>query len=68
MLVNTFVMSNLYFYSTQFLNETETLQKTVLHFLLNDYDNDYKDLLFKSDYPNINLRRTKALCIEIYKT
>ena len=46
----------------------ENLQKRALHFLLNDYDSSYEDLLEKSGYPNMNLRRQRALCIEIYKT
>ena len=74
-LVNTFVMSNLNycslvwnFTSAQSLNKIENLQKRALRFLLNDYDSTYEDLLEKSGYPNMNLRRKKTLCIEIYKT
>ena len=73
MLVNTFVMSNFNycslvwnFSSAQSLNKIENLQKRALRFLLNDYDSTYEDLLEKSGYPNMNLRRT--LCIEICKT
>ena len=68
MLVNTFVMSNFNycflvwnFYSAQTLNKTENLQKIALRFLLNDYDSTYEDLLEKSGYPSINLRRQRAL-------
>ena len=46
----------------------ENLQKRALRFLLNDYDSTYEDLLEKSGYPNMNLRRQRKLCIEIYKT
>ena len=74
-LVNTFVMSNFSycflvwnFSSAQSLNKTENLQKRALRFLLNDYDSTYEDLLEKSDYPNMNLRRQRTLYIEIYKT
>ena len=35
----------------------ENLQKRALRFLLNDYDSTYEDLLEKSGYPNMNLRR-----------
>ena len=73
MLVNTFVISNFNycclvwnFSSAQSLNKIENLQKRALRFLLNDYDSTYEDLLEKSDYPNMNFRRT--LCIEICKT
>ena len=74
-LVNTFVMSNFNYCSliwnfstAQLLNKIENLQKRALHFLLNDYDSTYYDLLEKSGYPNMNLRRQRTLCIEIYKT
>ena len=74
-LVNTFVMSNFNycclawnFSIAQSLSKIENLQKRALYFLLNDYDNIYEDLLEKSGYPNMNLRRHRTLCIEIYKT
>ena len=35
--------------------------------MLNDCDT-YEDLLEKSGYPNMNLRKQKTLCIEIFKT
>ena len=35
---------------------------------MNDYDSTCEDLLEKSGYPNMNLRRQKTMCIEIYKT
>ena len=74
-LVNNFLMSNFNYCSlvwnfsnTQSLNKIENLQKRVLRFLLNDYDSTYEDLLEKPGYPNMNLRRQRTLCIEIYKT
>ena len=73
-LVNTFVMSNFNycslvwnFSSAQSLKKIENLKKRALCFLLNDYDSTYEDLLEKSGYPNMNLRRQRTLCIEIYK-
>ena len=36
--------------------------------MLNDYDTTYEDLLEKSGYPDMNLRRQKTICVEIYKT
>ena len=64
MLVNTFIISNfndcplvLNFSSAQLLKKIENLQKRALRFLLNDYDSTYEDLLEKSGYPNMNLRR-----------
>ena len=35
---------------------------------MNHYDSTYDDLLEKYGYPNMNLRRQRTLCIEIYKT
>ena len=74
-LVNTFVMSNFNycslvwnFSSAQSLNKIANLQKRALRFLLNDYDITYEDLLEKSGYPNMNLRRQRTVSIEIYKT
>ena len=74
MLVNTFVMSNFNycslvwnFSSAQSLNKIENLQKRALQFLLNNYGSTYEDLLEKSGCPNMNLRRQRRLCIEIYK-
>ena len=74
-LVNTFLMSNFNYYSllwnfsgAQSLNEIENLQKRALRFFLNDYDNTYEDLLETAGYPNMNLKRQRTLCIDIYKT
>ena len=56
------------FSSAQLLNKIENLKKRVLRLsLLNDYDSTYEDLLEKSGYPNMNLRRQRTLCIEIHK-
>ena len=41
--------------------------RRALRFLLNDYNSTYEDLLEKSGYPKMNLRRQRTLCIEIYK-
>ena len=74
MLVNTFAMSNFNycslvwnFSSAQSLNKIKNLQKRALRFLLNNYDSTYEDSLEKSGYPNVNFKRQKTLCIEIYK-
>ena len=68
-------MSNFNYYtlgwnlsSAQSLNKIENLQNRALCLLLNNYDSTYEDLLEKSGYPNMNLRRQRTLCIEIYKT
>ena len=36
--------------------------------MLNDHESSCEDLLNKSGNPRMNLRRTRSLCIEIYKT
>ena len=36
--------------------------------MLNDYESSYEDLLKKSGNPSMNLKRTRSLCIEIFKT
>ena len=54
--------------SAQSLNKIENLQKRALRLLVKDYDSTYEDLLEKFGYPNMNLRRERTLCIEIYKT
>ena len=54
--------------SAQSLNKIENLQKRALRLLVKDYDSTYEDLLEKFGYPNMNLRRQRTLCIEIYKT
>ena len=46
----------------------EAIQERVLRFMLNDYESSYEDLFKKSGNPSMNLRRTRSLCIEIYKT
>ena len=46
----------------------EAIQKRALRFMLNDYERSYEDLLKKPGNPIMNLRRTRPLCIEIYKT
>ena len=74
-LINTFVMSNFNYHSlvwnfssAQLLNKIKNLKKRAFRFLLNDFDTTYEDMLEKSDYRNINLKRQRTLYIEIYKT
>ena len=51
--------------SAQLSNKIENLQNRTLCLLLNNYDSTYEDLLEKSGYPNMNLRRQRTPCIEI---
>ena len=50
------------------IHKIGTIQKRAMRFMLNDYESSYENLLKKSENPNTNLRRTRSLCIEIYKT
>ena len=74
-LINSFVLSNfsycpLVWMSTnaKSVHKIEAIQKRALRFILNHYESSYKGLLKKSGNPSMNLRRTRLLCIEIYKT
>ena len=62
------MLSSSSFSSVQSLNKIENIQKRALRFLLNDYNSNYEDLLEKSGYPNMNLRRQRTPCIEIHET
>ena len=72
-IVNSFIYSNFNFcllvwmfsHKTS-LNKIESLQKRALRFLLNDYENSYEQLLEKTGKFNMNLRRIRFLCIEVY--
>ena len=51
------------------LDKIESLHKRALRVLLNDYYvSSYEQLLEKSGKCNINIRRLRCFCIEIYKT
>ena len=74
-LINSFVLSNFNYCPVVWIltnmksvHKIEAIQKRALHFMLNDYDSSYEDFLKKSGNPSLNPRRTKSLCIEIYKT
>ena len=44
-----------------------TCSHNTLRFLLNEFENSYEQLLENSGKSNMNLRRIRFLCIEIYK-
>ena len=74
-LINSYIISNLnycplvwMFSSTQSINKIENLQKQALHFLYDDFEASYEDLLSKGGKSKINVRRLRTLCVEIYKT
>ena len=73
--INSFVLSNFNYCpliwiltNAKSVRKIEAIQKRALRFMLNDCESSYEDLLKKSGNPSLNLRRTKSLCIKIYKT
>ena len=50
------------------VHKIEAIQERALRYILKDYGSSYENLLKKSGNPSMNLRRTRSLCIEIYKT
>ena len=74
-LVNSFVCSNFnccplvwMLSHKKSLDKIKSLHKRVLRFFLNDYVSSYEQLLEKSGKCNMNIRRLRCLCIELYKT
>ena len=53
--------------SAQSLNKIGNPQNRATHFLFNDNDSTYEDMLEKHGCPDLHLRRQRTLCIEIYK-
>ena len=43
-------------------------EKNAMQFLCCDYENSYKELLSKSATSLMNVKRLRALCVELYKT
>ena len=50
------------------LKKIENLQKRALRFLCNDYEISYEELSSKSSTSSMNVKRLRALCVELYKT
>ena len=50
------------------LKKTENLQKRALRFLYKSYNTSYENLLLKSVFSSMNVKRLRTLCIEIFKT
>ena len=65
-MITAYVMKELT--NAKSVHKIEATQKRTLHFILNDYGSSYEDLLKNSGNPSMNLRRTRLLCKEIYKT
>ena len=55
--------------SAKSFRKIEAMQKITLLFMIKNYESTYyEDSLNRTEKPNLNLRRTKSFCIEIYKT
>ena len=50
------------------LKKIKNLQKRALRFLYKSYNTLYDDLLLKSGFSSMNVKRLRTLCIEIFKT
>ena len=48
--------------------KNENLQKRALRLLCNNYEIYYEELLSKSSTSSMNVKRLRALCVELYKT
>ena len=49
------------------LKKIENLQKQALSFLQKSYNTSYEDLLLKSGFSSINVKRLRTLCVEIFR-
>ena len=50
------------------LKKIKNLQKRALEFLYKSYNTSYEDLLLKSGFSSMNVKRLRILCVEIFKT
>ena len=55
------------FYSAKSLNKVESLQKSVLRFLNDNYDSSYETALKAAGKSTMNVTRLRSLRIEIVK-
>ena len=49
------------------LKKIENLQKRALRYLYKSYNTSYKDLLLKSGFSSMNVKRLRTVCVEISK-
>ena len=50
------------------VKKIENLQKRALRFLCKSYNTSYEDLLLKSSFSSIKVKRLRTLCVKIFKT
>ena len=74
-LINSYFMANFnycplvwMFSNVISLKKIENLQKQALKFLYKSYNTSYEDLLSKSGFSSMNLKRLRKPCVEIFKT
>ena len=56
------------FSNTVSLKKMENLQKRALKFLYTSYNTSYEDLLLKSGFSSVNVKRLRTLSVEIFKS
>ena len=54
--------------SVSSLKKIKNLQKKLRRSLCNDYEISYEELLSKSSTSSLNVKKLRALCVELYKT
>ena len=74
-IINGFVYANFnycplvwHFCSAKSVKKIEKIQERLLRLLLNDYRSDYKSLLVKSSKSTMEVKRLRALALEIFRT
>ena len=74
-LINSYFMANFnyslliwMFSSAVSLKKIENLQKRTLRSLYKTYNTSYEDILLRSGFSSMNVKRLRTLCIEIFKT
>ena len=74
-LINSFVLSKFNYCplvcmltSAKSFRKIEAIQKRAIHFMINNYESTYEDLLNETWEPNMNLRRARSLFIDICKS
>ena len=72
---NSFILSHFnycplvwYFSTAKQIQKIEKIHERVVRFIHDDYHSDYVSLLLSTNSSTMEVRRMRALCVEIYKT